>query len=66
MVSLARSNSDTMLMVDDSVRPVFDTATGAALAALTVLGELQGALDGVPEDRRMRFRIGVHLGDVIE
>ena len=53
-------------MAGDSVLAVFDTATGAVAAALAVQAELQNQTAGIPEDRRMRFRIGVHLGDIIE
>ena len=53
-------------MAGDSVLAVFETATGAVLAALSVQQELYAASNTVSEDRRMRFRIGVHLGDVIE
>jgi adenylate cyclase len=53
-------------MAGDSVLAVFETATGAVSAALAVQKELNASSDAVPEDRRMRFRIGVHLGDVIE
>ena len=52
-------------MTGDSVLAVFDTATGAVKAALAVQRELQTRAAQVSEDRRMRFRIGVHLGDVI-
>ena len=50
----------------DSVLAVFETAAGAVDAALAIQARL--ALDGVgtPPDRQMPFRIGVHLGDVIE
>ncbi len=54
-------------MAGDSVLAVFENATGAVNAALAIqrqLGEAVGH-DGDAE-RRMRFRIGVHLGDVIE
>ena len=51
----------------DSVLAVFDTAAGAAEAALAIQQRLSEAQDGVaPPGRRMDFRIGVHLGDVIE
>jgi TolB-like protein/class 3 adenylate cyclase/Tfp pilus assembly protein PilF len=50
----------------DSVLAVFKTAAGAIAAALAVQQELETASGSVPEERRMRFRIGVHLGDVIE
>src|ERR1017187_7130423 len=53
-------------MAGDSVLAVFETATGAVSAALTIQQELNTLIAHVPEDRRMRFRIGVHLGDVIE
>ncbi len=53
-------------MAGDSVLAVFETATGAVSAALAIQKELGTAADTTPEDRRMQFRIGVHLGDVIE
>jgi len=53
-------------MAGDSVLAVFDTASGAVGAALAIQQSLHGASSDVPEERRMRFRIGVHLGDVIE
>src|SRR6266516_4566994 len=53
-------------MAGDSVLAVFDTAAGAVTAALAVQRTLDGSSLDVPDDRRMRFRIGVHLGDVIE
>jgi adenylate cyclase len=52
-------------MAGDSVLAVFDTAVGAALAALDVHRVLGALTAGVPADRQMRFRVGVHLGDVI-
>jgi adenylate cyclase len=53
-------------MAGDSVLAVFETATGAVSSALAVQAQLVRLIGDVPEDRRMRFRIGVHLGDVIE
>jgi len=50
----------------DSVLAVFDTTIGAASAALAAQQQLEEACRAVDEDRRMRFRIGLHLGDVIE
>ena len=50
----------------DSVLAVFDTTVGAASAALAAQRQLEEVCDAVAEDRRMRFRIGLHLGDVIE
>ena len=53
-------------MAGDSVLAVFETAAGAVTAALAVQEELRVSSSSVPDARRMRFRIGVHLGDVIE
>ena len=53
-------------MAGDSVLAVFETATGAVSAALAVQAELKTLAADVADDRRMRFRIGVHMGDVIE
>jgi adenylate cyclase len=53
-------------MAGDSVLAVFETATGAVTAALAVQRGLNEAASTTTEERRMRFRIGIHLGDVIE
>ena len=50
----------------DSVLAVFETAAGAVDAAISVQERLAESARALPEERRMRFRIGVHLGDVIE
>jgi len=53
-------------MAGDSVLAVFETATGAVSAAVGIQQELSVSSSVVAEGRRMRFRIGVHMGDVIE
>jgi adenylate cyclase len=53
-------------MAGDSVLAVFETATGAVSAALAVQQELKELERSIPLERAMRFRIGVHLGEVIE
>ncbi|MEJ8823825.1 AAA family ATPase [Variovorax humicola] len=53
-------------MAGDSVLAVFEAATGAVDAALAVQQALRRSDEAIAEDRRMRFRIGVHLGDVVE
>lgn len=55
-----------MDMAGDSVFAVFDTATGAVAAAHEVQKALNAKANALPEERQMRFRIGVHLGDVME
>ena len=53
-------------MVGDAALAVFDAATGAVAAALDIQREINALAAQQPEDRRMRLRIGIHLGDVIE
>jgi adenylate cyclase len=53
-------------MAGDSVLAVFGTAAGAVTAALAAQTRINALANAEPEDRRMRFRIGIHLGDVIE
>lgn len=53
-------------MAGDSVLAVFETATGAVSTALVVQETFDSLMGAVPDEQRMRFRIGVHLGDVIE
>jgi len=50
----------------DSVLAVFDTAAGAVDTAVAVQRELGCTDEGQSETLHLRFRIGVHLGDVIE
>ncbi len=50
----------------DSVLAVFETAAGAVDAAVAVQRQLAYADAGQPEAAHLHFRIGVHLGDVIE
>ena len=53
-------------MAGDSVLAVFETATGAVSSALSIQKELQSYPAQPAGDRRLRFRIGIHLGDIIE
>jgi len=53
-------------MAGDSVLAVFETAAGAVITAIAVQRELNTSADAAPQDRQMRFRIGVHMGDVIQ
>ena len=49
----------------DSVLAEFPSVVDAVQCAAEVQQALAEANEGVPEDRRMRFRIGVHVGDVM-
>lgn len=65
--SAIESNQGRVIdMAGDSVLAVFETASGAVGAAVAVQRALHDSSKAIPEDRRMRFRIGVHMGDVIE
>jgi adenylate cyclase len=50
----------------DSVLAVFETTTGAVRASIAIQEGLAELIAPLPEDRRMPFRIGIHLGDIIE
>ena len=52
-------------MAGDSVLAVFDSPTEAVRAAFDIQSVLAKRNEVLPEERRMRFRIGVNLGDVI-
>jgi adenylate cyclase len=53
-------------MAGDSVLAVFEAATEAVRAASEIQSELAQRNEALPEPRRMRFRIGVNVGEVIE
>ena len=53
-------------MAGDSVLAAFETATGAVGAAMEIQQALELAAATAAPETRMQFRIGVHLGDVIE
>jgi TolB-like protein/Tfp pilus assembly protein PilF len=48
----------------DNVLAEFPTATDAVSCAVEIQGVLNARNAPLPEDRKMRFRIGVHLGEV--
>ena len=53
-------------MAGDSVLAVFDTAIGAATAALAAQKGVANFNAELPESRRMRYRIGLNSGDIHE
>ena len=50
----------------DSVLAVFETTEGAVLASVAIQDQLSEMNEPVPDERRMWFRIGLHLGDIRE
>ncbi|MDM0112018.1 tetratricopeptide repeat protein [Variovorax sp. J22R133] len=61
---VAAASGRTIDMAGDSVLAVFDTASGALSAAIAIQEELAAATS--PEQVHMPFRIGIHLGDLLE
>src|SRR5215467_13993120 len=49
----------------DSVLAEFGSAVDAVQCAVEAQGALSDANSGLPADRRIQFRIGVHIGDVL-
>src|SRR5215207_3328614 len=49
----------------DSVLAEFPSVVDAVKCAVEVQKQLRDKNDGVPEERQLRFRIGVHVGDVM-
>ena len=50
----------------DSLLAEFASVVGALECAVEIQKELKGRNEELPKERRMPFRIGIHLGDVIE
>lgn len=49
----------------DSILAMFETATGAARGAMDARQRLNEMAAGLPSEARLRYRIGIHLGDVV-
>jgi adenylate cyclase len=63
---IGANNGRVIDTAGDSVLAVFDSAAGAVSTAIAVQRALNASADAEPQERQMRFRIGVHMGDVIE
>jgi adenylate cyclase len=50
----------------DSVLAVFETTSGAVRASMAIQEGLQALNADTPSERHMQFRIGIHLGDIME
>ena len=50
----------------DNLLAEFASVVDALECAVEIQKELKGRNEGLPKERRMPFRIGIHLGDVIE
>ena len=49
----------------DAVLAEFGTVAEAVTSAVVIQRELAGRNEGLPDDRQVKFRIGINLGDVI-
>jgi adenylate cyclase len=49
----------------DSILAEFGSVVDAVAAAVEIQRDLAGRNEALPEERRMRFRIGINLGDVL-
>ncbi|MFP6756779.1 MAG: adenylate/guanylate cyclase domain-containing protein [Alphaproteobacteria bacterium] len=65
-VHVATEHGRVVDTAGDSVLAVFPSTIGAVRAALAIQNDLKPRNEALSEKRRMRFRIGVNLGDVIE
>lgn len=64
--SAQRYRGRVMHYAGDAVLAMFEAVVDALCCAAIVQRELEGRNEELAEDRRVRFRIGVNLGDVIE
>ena len=53
-------------LAGDAIIAVFDTAVGAIYAAQAVQAETSVRADGQAEERQMRLRIGIHMGEILQ
>jgi class 3 adenylate cyclase len=64
--TVERHGGQVVHYAGDAILARFDAATNALECATKVQSEIASRNAGVPGDRRVEFRIGVNLGDVIE
>ncbi|MEO6972827.1 MAG: adenylate/guanylate cyclase domain-containing protein [Rhodoferax sp.] len=62
---IATQGGQVVDMAGDSVLAIFDDACAAVRTALKVQGQLASIFASVAEPQRMRFRIGLHQGEVM-
>jgi len=62
---IARHGGRIIDTAGDGIMAEFPSVIGATECAVDIQTVMAGRNEGVPESRRMRFRIGINLGDVI-
>ncbi len=63
--SIETYNGSVVNFAGDAVLADFPTVSDALACAVTVQQELEASNEGIPEERKLRFRIGVNLGEII-
>jgi TolB-like protein/class 3 adenylate cyclase len=63
--SIETHNGSVANLAGDAVLADFATVSDALACAVTVQQDLEGRNEGVPEERKVQFRIGVNLGEII-
>jgi TolB-like protein/class 3 adenylate cyclase/rhodanese-related sulfurtransferase len=63
---IGRHNGRVVHYAGDAVLADFGTVVDALICAASVQRELSRRSEDIPEERKVRFRIGVNMGDVIE
>jgi adenylate cyclase len=63
--AIARHRGRIANTAGDSVLAEFPSAVNAVQCAVEAQQALRDAAEGAPEDRRVLFRIGIHVGDVM-
>jgi len=62
---IERFHGSVVHFAGDAILAEFDTASNALSCAATMQQQLAAENEGIPDNRRMQFRIGVNLGEVI-
>lgn len=64
--TIESQHGQVMHYAGDAVLAQFPTVLDAVLSAAAIQQELRIRNEDIPDDRQIRFRIGINLGDVIE
>ena len=64
--SIEKSSGRVVAIHGDSLLAEFASVVDAVRCAVEIQNELKARNEGLPEESRMLFRIGINLGDVIE
>jgi adenylate cyclase len=65
-VDIESHRGQTVHYAGDAVLAKFDAVVDALTSAVAIQGRLADRNEDLPENRKVRFRIGINLGDVIE